>query len=509
MWRLAVLGLFALSGPLAINAIERHNQVDIDKMLDVSVSIRSISHVTVDKYGDSVWESQSGSGFLVSTENCELWTNHHVVADAAVIEVFPRGWKQASGIPATVIRATARSDIAILKLDHCDEIAPAIIGNSDLVRPGDETFVVGNPLGRNPDSISRGIISHTHRYKDGNIPYLQTDAAINPGNSGGALFNRAGEVIGVSTAIETLKNNLGGGSGNVGLGFAAPINLVKRVASELHRGTPSWGDAGLSNIISSLTADEAEIFRVPDGNAALVVTETPNDGASAGKLFAHDVIYRINQIGISDPLQSMRMINTQGEKGDTMTLDLLRAGKTERVQITLGEGWKAEQVPAADNYDGYLGMSLEMWAGEDGDRGLFKRPVITKVHSLGPAHKAQIASSQKTMIIKGPYFVPYILDVKTVIGVAYQGGYFPVSSVPEVEKFAEKAFQSGEPLLLEIEIWARSKPGSPGAILEHRQTAFFKLLPELSAISRDYRQMLHPLESASRGDDLGVATEGG
>ena len=184
LWRLAVLGLFASLLPIGIYALERLNRIDTESMLDVSVSIRTMSHVTVDKFGDSVWEINNGSGFLVSTRNCEVWTNQHVIADAAMIEVYPRGWRGATGIPARVINATPRHDIAILELERCDGVPQAVLGNSDELRAGDESFAVGNPLGRNPDSISRGIISHTRRLRDGGTPYLQTDAAINPGSSG-------------------------------------------------------------------------------------------------------------------------------------------------------------------------------------------------------------------------------------------------------------------------------------------------------------------------------------
>ena len=181
LWRLAVLGLFASLVPLGFYALDRHDQIDTNRMLDVSVSIRTMSHVTVDTFGDSVWEISNGSGFLVSSRNCEVWTNQHVIENAALIEVYPRGWQSTAGIPARVINATPRSDIAILELDDCTDLPVAKLGNSDLVMPGDETFAVGNPLGRNPDSISRGIISHTQRYREGSTPYLQTDAANKSG----------------------------------------------------------------------------------------------------------------------------------------------------------------------------------------------------------------------------------------------------------------------------------------------------------------------------------------
>ena len=471
MWRLAVLGLIASLVPLGIYALDKHGQVDTERMLDVSVSIRTMSHVTVDKFGDSVWEIGNGSGFLVASGNCEVWTNHHVIEDAALIEVYPRGWSRTAGISARIVNATPRSDVAILELEHCSDLPVAILGNSDLVRPGDATFAVGNPLGRNPDSISRGIISHTQRYRDSSIPYLQTDAAINPGNSGGALFDHDGRVIGISTAIDTTRYGT-----NVGIGFAVPINQVMRDVADLRRGPPSWGDAGLSNIVTTLTPDEAEVFEVPGGMGALVVTRQPEQGPSEGKLRVHDVIYRINDTPIKNTEQAVRMIGQQ-RVGDTISLDLIREGDRRSVEIVLGEGWKADSVPAPDDYEGYLGMTLEMWDTADGDRGQFKQPVITRVHSLGPAHRARISSSQKSILINGPFVVPYLLDVKTVTGVAYQGKFHRVASVDEVEQFAEQAYRDGNPLLLEIELWARANPRDAKTALELEDTAFFKLMP--------------------------------
>ncbi len=207
------LGLAVVLVVLGLLAYDRGETVDTEAMLAVSVSITTVSHVRIDAIGDTVWHAGSGSGFLVSSTACEVWTNHHVIADAAIVEVFPRGWSATRGIPATVVNSTPRSDLAILRMARCDGIPAATLADSSTVRPGDETYAVGNPLGRNPDSISRGIISHTARYVHGTTPYLQTDAAINPGHSGGALFNRHGEVVGINTAIAAT------GSGtNVGIG---------------------------------------------------------------------------------------------------------------------------------------------------------------------------------------------------------------------------------------------------------------------------------------------------
>ena len=461
--------------PVAVFTYDRYNAVDTAAMLDVSVSIKTISHVRIDKVGDSVWDSGSGSGYLVSSKDCEVWTNHHVIADAAVIEVFPRGWTRASGISAQVVNSTPRSDVAVLRMENCQGIPEARLGDSSQMAAGDETYAVGNPLGRNPDSISRGIISHTERFATGLTPYLQTDAAINPGNSGGALFNRAGEVIGMNTAIASTKNGA-----NVGIGYAVPINLVKKVAVELHNGPPSWGDAGLNAIVSSLSPDEAEIFTVPDGLAAIIVTKDPTEGPSAGKLKVHDVIYKINDVGVTAADQAMRTIATH-DKGDTIVFEVMRNGETHAVDITLAEGWKADEEQVAEFYEGHLGMTLEMWTDKEAERGSFDSPVIAKVQSLGPAHKAHISSSQKNVGFRGPFVVSFQLDVKTITGAVYGGEYFPVSSPGEMEQLAEKAYKETSPLLLEIQVWARKNPMDLDASLDHLGTAFYKVVPQATA----------------------------
>jgi S1-C subfamily serine protease len=461
--------------PMAVFTYDYYNAVDTDGMLNVSVSIKTISHVRIDKVGDSVWESGSGSGYLVSSKDCEVWTNHHVIEDAAVIEVFPRGWTRASGISARVVNSTPRSDVAVLRMESCQGIPEARLGDSSHMAAGDETYAVGNPLGRNPDSISRGIISHTERFATGLTPYLQTDAAINPGNSGGALFNHEGEVIGMNTAIASTKDGA-----NVGIGYAVPINLVKKVATQLHDGPPSWGDAGLNSIVSSLTPDEAEIFTVPDGHAAIIVTKDPKEGPGTGKLKARDVIYKINDVGVTAADQAMRTIASY-DKGDTIVFEVMRNGETLAVDVTLDEGWKADEEQVAEFYEGHLGMTLEMWTDKEAERGSFDSPVIAKVQSLGPAHKAHISSSQKNVGFRGPFVVSFQLDVKTITGAVYDGEYFPVSSPDEMEQLAEKAYKETSPLLLEIQVWARKNPMDLEAALDHLGTAFYKVVPRATA----------------------------
>ncbi|MEM7253293.1 MAG: trypsin-like peptidase domain-containing protein [Pseudomonadota bacterium] len=471
-WPIAFFLLLAITVPLGMTALAAKRPVNPDELLNASVSIRTISHVTIDQFGDSVWSAGSGSGFLVAKSSCEIWTNHHVIEDAAIIEIFPRGARAAAGISARVVNSNPRADIAILEAESCEGIDTVHFGDSDLVRPGDESYAVGNPLGINPDSISRGIISHTERYVNGAIPHLQTDAAISPGNSGGALFDQRGQVIGMNTAVAA--NNKGMG---VGIGYAVPINLVRETVGALRTGSPSWGDAGLVGKLSSLTAEEAEVFGVPSGLQAVTVATNPSDGASAGILFERDVIYRIAGLAINSVVHALRIVSSH-KPGDDVTFDIVRAGERQSITFALSEGWEEKPEKLPEKYDGFLGLSLEMWGDRAGDVSQIKTPVIAHVQSLGPAHRGHISSSQRSARMRGPFMVPYQLDVKTITGVVFRGSYHPIDDTAAVEEYAQSAFEAKEPLLLEIELWARANPSQATGPLQRVSSAFYRVQPK-------------------------------
>ena len=478
LWRYLLAGVAVLVVPLAIQGYEQSRRLDTERMLNASVSIRTVSHVTTDHVGDSVWEAGPGSGFLVSAERCEVWTNHHVVDGAALVEIFPRGWRESDGIPARVLAATPRADFAILIMDACDGMTPALLGNSTLSAAGDATFVVGNPLGQNPDTITRGILSHTERYIQGATAFLQTDAAINPGNSGGALYNTDGEVIGMSTAIAAVKGV------NSGIGYAVPVNVLSEQARRLRGGRASFGDAGISARISDLAPAQASLLRVPEDNAAIMLLEEPEDGPAKGVLKAHDVIYAIGGIPVRNAVHAKDIISDH-DPSDDLRFDLVRNGAPKSVKVTLTEGWHEEVPPQPEPYSGLLGMSLEMWNELPDERGRFDTPVITRVKSLGPAHRAKIMSSQKTLVYTDSGMQPHMLDVKTVTGVVIDGVYAPVASIAQVEAAARRAFESSQVILLEVGLWGRSNPMNRDAALTHVATRFFTLSPRRSGPERN------------------------
>lgn len=461
--------------PLSAWIANQQGHYDTETMLDTSVSIRSISTVRSDEVGDSVWESQAGSGFLVSRDNCEVWTNFHVVRDAARLEVFPRGWPASQGIPARVIQASEQADLAVLSMDHCEGISVAQLGNSDRISAGDPAFAVGNPLGKHPDTISRGIISHTERYLDDPTPYLQTDAMIGPGSSGGALFNRRGEVIGINTGIAAYRREL-----FPGIAYSIPINLARQVINRIRQPDPGWAVSGFESILAPLSSDQARIFGVPEGLGGVSLTSTPESGPARDLLKAHDVLYRANGKGINSVGELLYRLSTL-QPGDPLRLELIRDSRPLEITLQLDDGWKPQPPPKPEYYAGHLGMSLEMWKDAEGEQGQFKTPVITRVQSMGPAHLGRVSSSQHNLMLFGGMSIRRLLDVKTVTGTVIDGRYTRVDSIEQLESQASEAHQLGLPLLLEIEVWQRSNPMQFSSPLERVKTAYYRLNPQLSA----------------------------
>ncbi|MFC1664937.1 S1C family serine protease [Pseudomonadota bacterium] len=470
-WIVGILSLTFMMSIVVFKAIPPQNQVNAEAMLNASVSIKTVSHVKIDEFGNSVWESQVGSGFMVSNEACEIWTNYHVIADAAIVNVYPRGWTETTGIPAKVVNFSPRTDIAVLRMKNCRNIPAAQLGKSTNLQQGNEIYAVGNPLGDNPDSISRGIISHTKRFLKDTIPYIQTDASINEGNSGGALFNKEGEVIGMNTAL-ALDNK----GGNAGIAYAIPIDLVSKTVEQLHKGPPSWGNAGLKQLVNDISPEAAKIFGVNTTEGAIIVTKTPETGPTKDKLLARDVIYVINKNPVTNVAVALRIIN-QYSPGETVQLQLIRQGNEKTVEISLSEGWNPKEAALADYYEGYLGLTLSMWDGDESKEISITTPVITKIKSLGPAHRSQIASTQHYMARKGRKVLTYPLDVKTITGVVLSGTYHAISSIEQIDRHAARAYVSKSPLLLEIQNWRRASPFTSEQPLELLKTTFHRIIP--------------------------------
>ncbi|MEM1130696.1 MAG: trypsin-like peptidase domain-containing protein [Pseudomonadota bacterium] len=208
-----------------------------------------------------------GSGFVISPDGI-IVTNNHVIEDADEITAnFPDGLS----LTATVIGTDPQTDIAVLKVNHDKPLPFVGFGDSDVARVGDWVLAIGNPFGF-AGSVSAGIISarnrdiNAGRYDD----FIQTDAAINRGNSGGPLFNMAGEVIGVNTAIVSPTG------GSIGIGFSVPSNLARKIVQQLQDfGVTRRGWLGVR--IQTVNDELAEALGLEKAAGALVA-EVTTDG---------------------------------------------------------------------------------------------------------------------------------------------------------------------------------------------------------------------------------------
>jgi 2-alkenal reductase len=211
-----------------------------------------------------------------------------VVADAETIEVdFPSGVRAW----AKVLGADLDSDLAVLKVNvPAEQLSPLPLGDSDLVRVGETVFAIGNPFGLS-GTMTSGIVSAIGRTLDseraspGGQPFtsgdiIQTDAAINPGNSGGPLINLRGEVIGVNRAIRTESYTVSGDAANSGVGFAIPVNIIRRVVPSLiETGTYDYPYLGISSLSeSTLNLNTLEQLDLPADTVGIYVTCVTDGG---------------------------------------------------------------------------------------------------------------------------------------------------------------------------------------------------------------------------------------
>jgi serine protease Do len=265
-----------------------------------------------------------GSGVIVDPSGIAL-TNAHVVEKATDIEVVTvEGAKHR----AKVIGMDRKTDLAVLRLDDGkNSFKYARLGDSERIQVGDWVIAVGSPFGLQA-TVTAGIISAKAR-QIGQGPFddfLQTDAAINPGNSGGPLVNMQGEVIGINTAI------VAGGSG---IGFAIPINMAKKIYTELvAKGKVSRGWLGVS--IQPLTPELAKSFGVRDTKGVLISDVVPDSPASKSGLRSGDVLLEFNGKKVDAPADLQRAVGLSSPNQDAK-VKVLRDQAERTIEIKIGE----------------------------------------------------------------------------------------------------------------------------------------------------------------------------
>ncbi len=277
-----------------------------------------------------------GSGFVIS-EDGYIVTNNHVIegADEIRIEFFEGG-----ELTATLVGTDPTTDIALLKVESDRPLPFVPFGDSETSRVGDWVVAMGNPLGQG-FSVSAGIISARGRALQGSYDdYIQTDAAINRGNSGGPLFNMAGEVIGVNTAI------LSPTGGSIGIGFAMSSAVVTRVVEQLREfGETRRGWLGVR--IQDLTPEIAEAIGLDDVAGALVTDVPDGPGKDAG-IESGDVILSFDGGDVANTRDLVRRVGN-ADVGKAVRVVVFRDGRTQTLRVTLGRRELAEAgMPAGE-----------------------------------------------------------------------------------------------------------------------------------------------------------------
>jgi len=267
-----------------------------------------------------------GSGFVLNREGLIL-TNNHVVAGADEIVVQLADERE---YQAELVGRDAKTDIAVIKIKPDEDLQPVTLGNSDTLRVGDWIFAIGNPFGLQ-HTVTAGIVSAKSRFigQGSYDDFIQTDAAINPGNSGGPLLNLKGEVVGINSAIYSRSG------GNIGIGFAIPINLAKELLPQLReKGKVTRGWLGV--YIQKVTPEIAESLGLADAHGALVADVMDDTPASNAGVEVGDVIVEFDGHAIKES-NDLPAIVARTAVGKTTTLKIIRGEKTQTLPVTIGE----------------------------------------------------------------------------------------------------------------------------------------------------------------------------
>jgi S1-C subfamily serine protease len=288
-----------------------------------------------------------GSGFVLDRAG-HIITNFHVIQGAQKVQVSFSGQDQ---LPATVVGKDRSTDLAVLKIDaHARALTPLPLGDSDGVRVGDSVYAIGNPFGLTR-TLTTGVVSAVQRqiFAPNGVPIdsaIQTDAAINHGNSGGPLIDAAGRVIGVTSQIQTGSDQ---SQGNVGIGFAIPVNTVRDIAGQIiANGKAQHAFLGVS--AAAVTPQLQKLFNLPTSHGLLVRDVAKGSGAAKAGIkggttsvvvggesykVGGDIITKVDgqPVGTYDQLFSAVQ---RKHPGDTLKIELYHDNSKRTVTAKLG-----------------------------------------------------------------------------------------------------------------------------------------------------------------------------
>jgi Do/DeqQ family serine protease len=265
-----------------------------------------------------------GSGVIIDKRGLVL-TNFHVVKGADEIIVRLSDKREYRG---QILGTDSKTDLAVVRFQPDHALTVAALGNSDALRVGEWAMAIGNPFGLD-QTVTVGVISATGRSDVGIATYenfIQTDASINPGNSGGPLVNLKGQVVGINTAIVAAGQ---------GIGFAIPINMVKRVVDQLvDKGKVVRGWIGVA--LQPLSPELAQSLGVDGGNGAVVGATIAGSPAAHAGLVQGDVILSYNKTAVEDYRHVQRLV-ADTTVGSTVDLEVLRKKQKIQVRVTIAE----------------------------------------------------------------------------------------------------------------------------------------------------------------------------
>ena len=361
-----------------------------------------------------------GTGFFISADGYILTNNHMVEKDKTTsVTVTTLAGKE---YDAKIVGTDPGTDLALLKIQAKD-LPFAELGDSGQVKVGEWVLAIGNPLGME-HTVTAGIVSYkgrsidTQSYQD----FIQTDAAINRGNSGGPLVNMKGEVVGITSNIFSPSG------GNIGLGFAIPSNLARKVVTQLkEKGRVIRGRIGVSIKPTPLTEDDKDAFKLENKNGALVVGVEKGSPAEKAGLQKYDVIVEVNGEKVTDS-NNLKLKIANIEPGKKVEIKVIREGKEQAFSVTVEELDPAEAKVETKSSDKDLGFTIRELTptlarryGLETQEGL----IITQVRRYSEADRKGLTAGD------------IILEVNRK----------KVATVDELERMMAK-FESGQAIIL-------------------------------------------------------------
>jgi Do/DeqQ family serine protease len=325
-------------------------------------------------------ETQSvGSGVIIDAQNGYIATNHHVIANAEKISVTLNDRRQ---LDAEIVGSDPEADIAVLKVEP-ERLTAVPFGDSDALEVGDFVIAIGNPFGIG-QTATLGIVSALGRSGlgiEGYENFIQTDASINPGNSGGALVDQQGRLVGINTAI------LSRGGGNIGIGFAIPVNMARQLIDQLvAHGEVRRGRLGV--LIQDLTPDIAEAMRVEANGGAVVSRVVPGSAAEAAGLRPGDVILSLDGRALAGSAELRNRIGLM-KPGRRVELGVVRKGRHLTIEATLGAAEDEEDRAALEDPQSKLaGVGLAAIPAEHPLHGEVEGVLVREVESGSNAAEA-------------------------------------------------------------------------------------------------------------------------